>query len=262
MNGRVIGVNTWIASTTGGSIGLGFAIPAELVNTVTNTLIEEGKVTRGWLGVSIRSVDEDLADAIGLKDSKGAIVASVTPGSPAEDSGLQRGDIIVAVNDRTVDDATTTTRVVGALAAGSKNKFEIYRDGKPRTIDVRVGERPANLTATGFAPRSDADPSEGEEGPLGVSLRPLNSDDRERLNLSNRETGMLITALESDSPLADVNIRPGMAILDVNNKKLDRLSVLEQEIEEARENGRSGLLLAVHSEQGTTFVTIDLDEDE
>ncbi|MEL6858518.1 MAG: Do family serine endopeptidase [Pseudomonadota bacterium] len=262
MNGRVIGVNTWIASTTGGSIGLGFAIPAELVDTVTKTLIDEGKVSRGWLGVSIRSVDEDLADAIGLKDSKGAIVASVTPGSPAEDSGLQRGDIIVAVNNRSVEDATTTTRVVGALAAGSKNKFEIYRDGKPRTIDVKVGERPANLTATGFAPRPDADPSEGEKGPLGVSLRPLNSDDRERLDLSNRETGMVITELEPDSPLAAVNIRPGMAILDVNNKKLDRLSVLEQELEDARENGRSGLLLAVHSEQGTAFVTIDLDEDE
>ena len=98
LNGRVVGVNTWIASTTGGSLGLGFAIPSELVDQVTSTLIQEGKVSRGWLGVTITNIDEDMADAVGLRDAKGAIVTRVTEGSPAETFGLLRGDFIVMFN--------------------------------------------------------------------------------------------------------------------------------------------------------------------
>ena len=113
MNGRVVGVNTWIASTTGGSIGLGFAIPSELVDQVTSTLINEGRVSRGWLGVTIGNVSEDMAEAVGLGDARGAIVSSVTEDSPADISGLERGDIIVKVNGTQVDDATSTTRMVG-----------------------------------------------------------------------------------------------------------------------------------------------------
>lgn len=262
MHGRVIGVNTWIASTTGGSIGLGFAIPAELVNRVTATLIDKGKVTRGWLGVSIGSVNEDMAEAVGLSEAKGAIVSSVTPDSPAEKSGLQRGDIIVKVNYTVVDDATTTTRVVGALEAGSKNKFQIYRDGKRRTINVTVGERPSNLTVAGTAVQPNLGSSDGREGPLGVSLKPLDDEARDRLDLPSGEKGMLITDLDSDSPLYEVGLREGMALLDVNNKKLDSVDVLEEELEEALESDRNRLLLAVQSERGTTFVTVDVGDDE
>jgi len=262
MNGRVVGVNTWIASTTGGSIGLGFAIPAELVSRVTATLIDKGKVTRGWLGVTIGSVNEDMAEAVGLSEAKGAIVSSVTPDSPADKSGLQRGDIIVKVNSTDVEDATTTTRVVGSLEAGSSNKFQIYRDGKRRTINVKVGERPSNLTVAGAGVQPNLGSTDGSEGPLGISLKPLDEDARERLSLSAGEKGMLITALESDSPFYEVGLREGMAILDVNNKKLDSIDVLEEELEEALESGRNRLLLAVHSERGTTFVTVDVGEDE
>jgi serine protease Do len=262
MNGRVVGVNTWIASTTGGSIGLGFAIPAELVERVTATLIDKGKVTRGWLGVTIGSVNDDLAEAVGLSEAKGAIVSSVTPDSPAERSGLKRGDIIVKVNNRQVDDATITTRVVGSLEAGSSNKFEIYRDGKRRTINVKVGERPSNLGVAGTAPSPNMGSDHGTAGPLGVSLKQLDAEDRERLDLDRSETGMVITDLESDSPLYEAGLREGMAILDVNYKKLDSIDVLEEELRDARDSDRNRLLLAVHSERGTTFITIDVGEDE
>lgn len=262
MNGRVVGVNTWIASTTGGSIGLGFAIPSELVDQVTSTLIDKGKVSRGWLGVTITNVDDDMAEAVGLKDAKGAIVTRVTEGSPAEDSGLERGDIIVKINGQAVDDATITTRVVGSLLAGSTNEFELYRNGKRRTISVKVGERPNGLTATGLVSPDGDGSDEGGDGPLGVSLTPLDEEARERLDLGSDEKGMVITALDQDSPLYEEGVRVGMAILDVNYKKLDSIEVLEQELEDARENGRDNLLMAIHSERGTIFLTIDVSEDE
>lgn len=262
MNGRVVGVNTWIASTTGGSIGLGFAIPAELVDQVTTTLINSGKVSRGWLGVTIGSVDENLAEAVGLSEAKGAIVSAVTSDSPAEDSGLQRGDIIVKVNGQTVDDATITTRVVGSLAAGSDNKFEIYRDGKRRTIDVKVGERPANPNQAFTSPQPDADSPEGDEGPLGVSLKPLDAEAREGLNIDRGEKGLLITDIDSDSPFYEAGLREGMAILDINYKKLDTIAALEQEIEDAREDGKNRVLIAVQTDRGTNFVTVDVSEED
>ncbi|GAB5454225.1 MAG: Do family serine endopeptidase [Henriciella sp.] len=262
MNGRVVGVNTWIASTTGGSIGLGFAIPSELVDQVTSTLIDEGKVSRGWLGVTITNVDDDMAEAVGLKDAKGAIVTRVTEDSPAEDSGLERGDIIVKINGQSVDDATITTRVVGSLLAGSTNEFELYRNGQRRTISVTVGERPNGLTTNGLITPDGDGSDEGGDGPLGVSLTPLDDEARERLDLGSDEKGMVITALDQDSPLYEEGVRVGMAILDVNYKKLDSIEVLEQELEDAREDGRDNLLMAIHSERGTIFLTIDVSEDE
>jgi serine protease Do len=263
MNGRVVGVNTWIASTTGGgSIGLGFAIPSELVDEVTATLISDGKITRGWLGVTIGTVTEDQAEALDLDEAKGALVASVTPDSPADRSGLQRGDVIVKVNGQEVEDSIITTRVVGSLAAGSRNKFEIYRDGKRQTIDVRVGERPSNLgqLATGSAPESES--SEGDDGPLGVSVRPLDDETRESLRLDRGERGLVVTAVDRDSPLYEAGIREGMALLDINNKKLDSVETLEQVLEEARDDGKERVLIAVQTERGTNFVTVDVSEVE
>lgn len=264
MNGRVVGVNTWIASTTGGSIGLGFAIPSELVDQVTTTLISDGRVSRGWLGVTIGNVTEDTADALGLSEARGAIVSQVTPDSPAELSGLERGDIIVEINGQRVDDATSTTRVVGALAAGSRNAFEIIRDGDRETIDVRVGERPANLgqVQNGATPEPEPESTEGDEGPLGVSLKPLDRDSRDTLRLDSDEKGLVITGLDRDSPLYEAGLREGHALLDINNKKLDTIRALEQEIEEARENGKDHVLIAVQTERGTNFVTVDVSEAE
>lgn len=263
LNGRVVGVNTWIASTTGGSIGLGFAIPSELVEQVTNTLINEGRVSRGWLGVTIGNVSEEVADAVGLSEAKGAIVSSVTPDSPAEKSGLKRGDIIVRVNSVDVQDSISTTRQVGSLAAGSKNKFVIYRDGERMTINVTVGERPANLSVNNPLDSSPTpDSSDGVEAPLGVTLKNLTEQDRARLGLDDDEKGMLIVKIDRESQLYDEGVREGMAILDVNYKKLDSVDVLEDELTQAEASGRNRLLLAIHGEMGTRFVTVDLSDDE
>ena len=176
---------------------------------------------------------------------------------------LQRGDIIVRVNSVDVVDSITTTREVGSLAAGSRNRFVIYREGERMTINVTVGERPANL---GRAVPGDSSPapesSDGEEAPLGVSLKSLSNQDRETLDLDDDEKGMLITEIDRDSALYKAGVREGMAILDVNYKKLDSISILEEEVSKAEDSGRNRLLLAVHGEMGTRFVTVNLNEDE
>ena len=167
------------------------------------------------------------------------------------------------VNSTDVADSITTTREVGSLAAGSRNKFVISRDGERMTINVTVGERPANLGQVASASSTPPPDSSGSsEAPLGVSLKRLDESDRERLDLDDDEQGMLITEIARDSALYQAGVREGMAILDVNYKKLDSISILEEEVSKAEDSGRNRMLLAVNGEMGTRFVTVNLNEDE
>ncbi len=262
LNGRVIGVNTAIFSPTGGSVGIGFAIPAELANQITETLIRDGRVSRGWLGVIIQDLTTDMAEAQGLAQDEGAIVADVTDGSPAEEYGLERGDIILSVNGRDVEDSTQLTRVVGSLLAGSTNEFGILRDGERRTVSVTVGERPENpLTGQNGSGRDD-NITENSTGPLGVSVRPLDTETRSTLGLDDDEPGLVITEMEADSPLRDVAIPSGAAILEINGRALRNQSDMERAIEAAREAGRDKVLMAVRVGEVTTFRTVEIGEAE
>lgn len=264
LQGRVVGVNTAIFSPTGGSVGIGFAIPADLAVSVTDALINEGKVSRGWLGVTIQDVTEDMADAQGLEEARGAIIADVTDESPAEKGGLRRGDIILAVNGTDATDATSVTRLVGGLLAGSENTFTVIRNGDRQEIGVTVGERPANPNAIDPS-ASDQDKETTDEnldeGPLGVSLRPLNKEDRERLGLETGEAGLVIGDVEKDSALGEIGVQAGMAILSAAGTPLKSVSDLESAIEGVKAKGRDKLLLAVRNGQRTMFVTADIGDD-
>ncbi|MEM9738867.1 MAG: Do family serine endopeptidase [Pseudomonadota bacterium] len=262
LNGRVVGVNTAIFSPTGGSVGIGFAIPAQLANQITETLIRDGRVSRGWLGVIIQDLTVDMAEAQGLSDDEGAIVADVTDGSPAEEYGLERGDIILSVNGRDVQDSTQLTRVVGSLLAGSTNEFGILRDGARQTVSVTVGERPENPLADNAGDQSDDTITEESDGPLGVSVKPLDSDLRTALGLDDDEQGLVITEMEVDSPLRDANIQSGMAILEINGRSLATQSDMERAIEAAREAGRDKVLVAVRVGEVTTFRTVEIGTSE
>ncbi|MEQ8556722.1 MAG: Do family serine endopeptidase [Henriciella sp.] len=262
LQGRVVGVNTAIFSPTGGSVGIGFAIPAELAIEVTNALIKDGKVSRGWLGVTIQDVTRDMAEAQGLKEAKGAIIADVNDESPARKAGLQRGDVILSVNGRDATDATSVTRMVGGLMAGSKNKFTVLRDGERQEINVTVGERPVDPSelAPSGSNSPDSSGGEAEEGPLGVSLRPLDSAARKAMGLDDDEAGLIIGDLESDSPLRELGIRPGMALLSAANMPVSSVDDLEKAIADVKAKGRDKLLLAVRNGQRTMFVTTDIGE--
>ncbi|WP_084419552.1 Do family serine endopeptidase [Henriciella litoralis] len=260
LQGRVIGVNTAIFSPTGGSVGIGFAIPAELAIEVTDALIKDGKVSRGWLGVTIQDVTEDMAEAQGLDEARGAIIADVTDESPAMKGGLKRGDIILAVNGKESTDATSVTRMVGGLLAGSENEFEVLRGGKMQTIDVTVGERPADPNALIQAPSSDSSKDDGktEEAPLGVSVRPLDNEARELLGLDANEPGLIVGDIKEDSALGEIGVRAGMALLSAAGTPLNSVDDLKSAIEDVRAKGRDKILLAVRNGQRTMFVTADI----
>ncbi|MEM5517869.1 Do family serine endopeptidase [Henriciella sp. AS95] len=262
LQGRVVGVNTAIFSPTGGSVGIGFAIPAPLAIDVTNALIKDGKVSRGWLGVTIQDVTEDMAEAQGLKEARGAIIADVNDQSPAKKAGLRRGDVILSVNGKDATDATSVTRMVGGLLAGSKNDFMVLRDGKPTRINVTVGERPADpnalIASSSTTPNSEN--SEAEEGPLGVSLLPLDSATRSSMGLEPDEAGLLVGAIDNDSPLRETIVRPGSVILSAGGAPLSSVADLEAAIEDVKSKGRDKLLLAVRNGQRTLFVTVSLED--
>ena len=261
LHGRVVGVNTAIFSPTGGSVGIGFAIPGDLASQITSTLIRDGRVSRGWLGVTIQDLTPDMAEAQGIED-EGAIVADVTDGSPAEDYGLERGDIILSVNGDDIADATELTRMVGSLLAGSSNEFGVLRDGEQITVSVTVGERPEDPYGDVRPAMSDDTVTDETEGPLGVSVKPLNPELRQELDLDDDEVGLVITEMESDSPLREAQIRSGMAILEINGRPMASEEDMQRAIESAREAGRDKVLVAVRVGDVTTFRTVEIGETD
>lgn len=266
LQGNVIGVNSQILSPTGGSVGIGFAIPAELAKEVTDTLIKDGRVSRGWLGVQIGDLTPEFAEALGIPDTKGSLIADVTQGSPAEKGGLRRNDIILAVNGEAVTDATSTTRIVGRLKANTANKFDIIRDGKRQTINVTVGERPEDpYAAPGAQGSPDGAPgaqSSATPGSmladLGVRLMPMTDEVRQRLGLRPGDTGLSITEVTPEGVFAKAGFESGLVILEANGQPIPSVQAFENAVKEARAANRSKVLLAVRVGQTTIYRTVDL----
>ena len=264
LKGRVIGVNTQILSPTGGSVGIGFAIPADLVVTITDELIKNGEVKRGWLGVSIGDFRPEFAEALDVKDGKGALVADVTPGSPADDAGIKRSDVIIELNGAEIEDANELTRRVAKLIVDSENDFVVLRRGERRIIKVTVGERPKNLTAGTTQPEQpeeDEEKKEEGESVLGVSLSELDEEARKALGLKDSEKGLIVNGVERSSPFARV-MTTGFALLEVNGQPMESVEDLERVIDAARRAGKEQVLVTVRSVRGTNFATVDISEDE
>lgn len=265
LNGRVIGVNTQILSPTGGSVGIGFAIPADLVVTITDELIKNGEVKRGWLGVSIGDFRPEFAAALDVQDGKGALVADVTAGSPAAKAGIKRSDVIIGLNGEDIEDANQLTRRVAKLIVNSENDFVVLRRGKRQVIKVTVGERPKNLTAGGPvtpAPEEDEE-TEKEEADtvLGVGLVPLDEDSRKLLGLDEAEKGLLVDSVDRSSPFSRV-VAEGFALLEVNGQPMENVEDLDRVVEAARAAGKEQVLITVRSVRGTNFATVDITETE
>lgn len=263
LQGEVIGVNTAIISPTGGSVGIGFAIPSVTASAITEALIANGKVSRGWLGVSIQDVTPEIADAMGLASDAGALVGEVSANSPAKKGGIKRGDIIKKLNGHKIEDARDLTQRVGALLAGSKNEFVVNRDGKRKTIKVTVDERPTNANLIfGGEEENEGDRSaaEGETDKFGLTLRPLKSADRAKLGKTLSSGGMIIEKLDRNSVLRERGISVGDVILEVNGEEIHSVEDFDQTVKEADNDGRSNILLAIISNNRSGFVTVPIDE--
>jgi len=251
LNGEVIGVNTAIFSDTGGgSVGIGFAIEASAAKKIADTLIKDGKVVRGWLGVEIQSMTDRYAEALSLKSAKGAIVRTVTAGGPAESSGIKRSDIIIAVNGEEVKDSRDLTQRVGGLLAGSRNNFRIIREGKEQTVLVTVRERDdKTLNAQQLDPkRANMTPpkaSPGDVKVLGGTVRPVTPAEAPQFDLETPGSGLMVITVEPRGVFARVDVRPGDVILSVNNKPVKSPKDYEDAVAAAKSAGKKDVIARV-----------------
>ncbi|HSF18032.1 MAG TPA: DegQ family serine endoprotease [Vicinamibacteria bacterium] len=237
VSGRVIGVNTAIYSPNGGNIGIGFAIPSKLAESVIAELKSTGHVTRGWLGVTIQPVDEPIAKALGLEKAHGALVADVTPGSPAAKAGLSPGDVIVSVDGQEIENLKTVTRAIAERGPGADVAIEILRERERKTVHATLGDG-----------SGEARESRSPAGRLGFSIAPVPS--------GSPHDGVLITGVEPTSPAAESGIRAGDIIVGVGNISVRSVDEARAEIEKARSRGQENVLLRILRGDGALFVAV------
>ena len=247
--GSVIGVNTAIFSPSGGSVGIAFAIPAETVKSVVAQLKDKGAVTRGWIGVQIQPVTPEIADSLGLKAAKGALVAEPQKDGPAMKAGIQAGDVIIAVDDKPVADARELARKIGGMPPNSTVKLAIIRGGAEKTVSLTLGELPNQREARADADADTPQRRGGSAEPrLGLSLAPGGND----------EGGVVIAEVDPSGPAADFGFKPGDVILEVAGASVATPDDLRKALGKARSEGKRSVLLRVKSEQGTRYVAIPL----
>ncbi len=246
LRGEAIGINTAIFSRSGGYMGIGFAIPANMAKVIMNQLIKTGKVTRGWLGVVIQDLTEDLARSFGLKEPEGALVTEVARNSPAAKAGLRQGDVIIAYNGRTVKNVADLRNQVALTAPGTKVKLTIIRDGRRRTLMVTIGEQPKTF---GFPSRNELLEK------LGFSVRNLTPDLAKELGYKPGQ-GVVVDEVVPGSPAAMAGIRPGYLIEEVNRR---RVRNLKEFLEALAAGSPNQVLLLVRDHGYSRYVILRLE---
>ena len=259
LDGEVIGVNTAIFSPSGGSVGIGFAIPSSLARSVINQLIEFGRTRRGWLGVRIQTVSDEIAESLGLEQPRGALVASVTPGGPAEAAGIEPGDVIVSFDDRGVEEMRQLPRLVADTEVNKEVAVRVWRRGEEMEVSVTLGE----LEAAEEEGLLAAVPGEGpveEMDTLGLTLSGVTEDLRGRFGLGPDASGVVITNVAPESAAADKGLRAGELILEVGQEAVANVADVQRKVEEARDAGRRSVLLLVEREGDLRFVALPVAE--
>jgi serine protease Do len=257
MDGQVIGVNTSILSPTGGSIGIGFSMSSNVVTKVVDQLREFGETRRGWLGVRIQDVTDDVAEAMGLAEASGALVTDV-PEGPALDAGIVPGDVITRFDGQPVNDAGDLTRRVADAPIGEAVAVIVLREGKTETLQVTLGRREEAEAATlpASTPAPDA-PKEMET--LGLTLAPLDDDMRSRLGLDASVEGLMVMGVDPASEAFTKGLREGDLITEAGQQRVVRLQDLEDRIDEAKAAGRKSLLLLIRRGGDPRFVALSIE---
>jgi serine protease Do len=266
MQGNVIGINNAIFSPTGGSVGIGFAIPAETADPIVKKLIAGEEIQRGYLGVRIEPVSDDLAEALGLPERQGEFVQFVQPGEPAERAGLQQGDVVVKVAGKDVTPDQTLSFIVANIAPDTRVPLEIIRDGQRRTIQATVGRRPSEeeLAAQSFDPDADATtvppmPSNGGvvEQALGLQVIPLTAQLVRQFGFPDGTTGLVIANVDPNADAAQKGLARGTVILGINGRDVANVADLEEAVTAAKSAGREAVLLRLR-QRGTPAISIPI----
>ncbi|MEA2064542.1 MAG: DegQ family serine endoprotease [Gemmatimonadota bacterium] len=252
LNGAVVGINSNIYSRTGGNQGIGFAIPVNMARQIMESLVNEGKVSRGYLGVMIQNIEGELAKSLGLEASQGVLVGDVSPDTPAEKAGIEKGDVVIEVNGEEVTNTTELRNKVAMIKPGTKARFRINRNGKDMTFKVVLMERPES-EALALGGKS----SSATREKTGLTLTNLSDQNRERYGLDETAQGVLIIEIEPASPAARTRLRVGDIIQEVDRKPVKSVSKFNKAIA-AVDDGNA--LLLVSREGGSFFAALRLEE--
>lgn len=261
VDGEVIGINTAIFSPSGGSVGIGFAIPAAIAKNVINQLAKYGRTRRGWLGVRIQTVTDEIAEGLGLEEAKGALVAGVTDDGPASAAGIQAGDVILKFDGKEVPEMRLLPRMVAGAAIGEAVPVEVWRNGSMRTLEVELGE--LEEAEARMAAVDPAKPESSREVELlGMTLADITPELREKYELGEDETGLVVVNVGAASGAAEKGIRVGDVIVEVANEKVESTSAMEAALDRVRkEKRRNVVILRVKQKGVPRFVPLALDEE-
>jgi len=249
MNGNVIGVNTAIYSPSGGSVGIGFDIPAGTAKLVVNQLKDKGYITRGWLGVQVQPVTADIADSLGMKQARGAMVDNPQDGSPAAKTGIEAGDVIMAVNGTAVKDSRDLARTIGMMAPGTQVKLDVLHKGESKPMTLTLAEMPNDHQANDGDGQSK---SLAGMPHLGLNLAPAGEVD------GAGQKGVVVTSVDPDGPAADHGFKTGDVILNVGGKPVSNVGEVRSALADASANGKHTVLMQVKTADATRFVAVPL----
>jgi serine protease Do len=262
MSGEVIGINTAIYSPSGGSIGIGFAIPSNLAEPVVEQLKDFGHARRGWLGVNIQSVTDEIAESLGLDKPKGALIASVKEGGPAQVAGIQPGDVVTGFDGKDVTDMRHLPRLVAETAIDKTVKVTLWRKRKELTVDVKVGELKEQDEQQAALPSKEQAPAAPVAGiqVLGLKLSNVTPDLREKYALPEDAAGVVVTDVQANSQAAEKGVKAGDRIVEVAQEDVKDAGQINALVDEAKKAGRKSVLLLVDRQGDLRFVALKLDQ--
>ena len=252
LEGKVIGVNTAIFSPSGGNVGIGFAIPAVAATRIVDELRQNGEVSRGWIGVSIQSLSDDIAESLGLDEAQGALVNEPQSGSPAEEFGIESGDVIVSVDGEEIEDARALSRLIGSKKPDTEIQLGILRDGEEIELAMTLGELPSQAQMASANPGMMPEDDGSVAATLGLELQPAAEVE------GSGEEGLVITNVSPDSNAAEKGLQPGDVVLEVGGNAVSSLADVTAAIESAQANERSAVLMRVRTDGNSRFVAVAL----
>ncbi len=258
MTGEVIGVNTAIFSPTGGNIGIGFAVPSSLARAVVDELRRTGTVRRGWIGVAIQPVTEEISEALSLPEASGALVAQVDKDGPAARAGIRAGDVILSLAGEPVESPRGLARRVAATEIGRTVPVELWRDSERQTVEVEIGllQDPGPVAASAAPQQGNG--TESAVGRFGFAVAPLSEADRERLDVQRGAGGVMVTEVEPRSVAARQGLAPGDLITQVGQQPVSQPEQLAQALDQAQQSGHSSVLLLRQRDGQSSFITLPL----
>jgi len=260
MSGKVIGVNTAIFSQSGGSVGIGFAISSNLANSVVKQLVEFGRTRRGWLGVYIQDVTEEIAASLDFNETRGALVSSVRPDSPAEAAKIKAGDIVLSFDGKRIEKMKELPRIVAETEVGSKVNVEVWREGKIQQLTVVLGELEVaenSMSATEQEPQSTVE----KISSLGITVAPMSTDVANEFKIDKNIGNVVIIDVEENGPAFIKDIRPGTIIKRADRQDVESVEDVLDALESVNKRGSKALLLLLSDGKRERFVAINIKDE-